>query len=136
MVMSILISCTTSNNSVDYTVAQNYFHRNDALLLQDLKITSQAEFDKHFSAATFMGEKGKPTPIDFSKSFVIAKVIPSTDRETVLAPIKLIEMGYGKMQLIYSLKQGKQQSYFTQPMFILILDNKYKLYSIQEVVKP
>ena len=102
---------------------------------KNLKITSQAEFDKQFSAAAFMGEKGKVTKIDFSKEFVIAKVLPVTDKETILKPIRLVENGKDKLQLFYSLKEGKQQSYFTQPMFILIVGNKYKSYSIQEVAK-
>lgn len=82
-----------------------------------------------------MGEKGKVTKIDFSKEFVIAKVLPVTDKETILKPIRLVENGKDKLQLFYSLKEGKQQSYFTQPMFILIVGNKYKSYSIQEVAK-
>ena len=135
MVMSMFISCTTSNDSVDYTVAQNYFHRNDAPLPQGLKISSQAEFDKQFSPAAFMGTEGEVTNIDFSRKFVIAKVLPPTDRETVLEPLKLMETSKSNLQLVYSLKTGKQQSYSTQPMFILIVDNKYKSYSIRETIK-
>ena len=135
MIVCFFTSCTTGKGLVEYTEARNYFHRNDAAIPQDLKITSQAEFDKQFSAAAFMGEKGKVTKIDFSKEFVIAKVLPVTDKETILKPIRLVENGKDKLQLFYSLKEGKQQSYFTQPMFILIVGNKYKSYSIQEVAK-
>lgn len=135
MVMFILTSCTTSTNGIEYIEAQNYFHRNDAPLPQGLKITSQDEFEKHFSAATFMGENGKPTDIDFARSFVIAKVLSPTDKKTDLTPIKLIETGKEQLQLVYSLKTGEQQSYSTQPMFILVVNNKYKSYSIEEVVE-
>ena len=135
MIMCLFTSCSSNKDLVDYTEARNYFHRNDAAIPHDLKITSQAEFDIQFSAAAFMGEKGKVTKIDFSKEFVIAKVLPVTDKETILKPIKLVGNGKDKLQLFYSLKEGKQQSYFTQPMFILIVGNKYKSYSIQEVAK-
>ena len=128
----VLTSCTTGENSVKYVEAQNYFHRNDAPLPEGPKITYQAEFEKHFSAAAFMGKNGKVTDIDFTKSFVIVKVLPSTDRETELKPLKLLKTGKDKLNLVYSLHVGGKRSYTIQPMFILVLDNKYKNYVIDE----
>lgn len=131
MAMIFLSSCTTIK-SVDYTEANNYFHRNDAPLPNSLKITSQEEFNRQFGMAAFMGDKGKPTKIDFQKSFVIIKVLPVTDFQTTLAPVSLKKIRDKQLRLTYTLRQGKEQSFSTQPIFILVVDNKYKDFEIIE----
>lgn len=133
MVVMLLTACTASN--VAFTEARNYFHRNDAQLPSDLKlqITSAEEFERHFDRAAVMGKDGEPTPIDFSKSFVIAKVLPVSSLKTELRPLKLKKKG-NRLDLGYKFKQGEKQSYATQPMFILIVDRKYMNYPISESV--
>ncbi len=133
MVMVLLASCTISENAVKYVEARNYFHRNDAPLPQNLKMTSQAEFDQHFSPAAFMGKNGEPTKINFNKNFIIAKVLPPTDKETELTPLKVEKIGKNQLHVVYSLHVGPTRSYTIQPMFILVLNKKYKNYNIEDV---
>ena len=73
MLAFAIISCTTEKNAVSYTEARNYFHNNNAPLPGKLKITTEEEFYRHFSPAALMGKGGEVTPIDFRRSFVIAK---------------------------------------------------------------
>ena len=135
MLAFAIISCTTEKNAVSYTEARNYFHNNNAPLPGKLKITTEEEFYRHFSPAAFMGKGGEVTPIDFRRSFVIAKVLPVTDRDTELRPMKLAKTGHAELELTYRLKTGERQSYSTQPIFILIVDKRYKNYAVKEVVR-
>src|SRR5262245_32199737 len=62
------VTTVATGRTVPYTIAQRYFvnntyHDGD---LADPKITSQAEFNKFFSAAAIMGKNGRPTKIDFT----------------------------------------------------------------------
>ena len=81
-----------------------------------------------------MGKGGEVTPIDFRRSFVIAKVLPVTDRDTELRPMKLAKTGHAELELTYRLKTGERRSYSMQPIFILIVDKRYKNYAVKEVV--
>ena len=75
--------------------------------------------------ATTMGKDGKPTPIDFSKQFVLAIVLPVTDFATEINPVKVEEKG-DSLLYSYEVKTGEKQSYSIQPVSIIILDKKYE----------
>ena len=135
MMAFLVISCITNSHSISYSEARNYFHVNDAPLPSQLKITTEEEFNKHFSPAAFMGKGGEVTPIDFTRSFVIAKVLPETYKRVDLIPLKLRKTCKAELELTYQLKTGNLRSFSTQPMFILIVDKRYKDFSIKEVVR-
>ena len=82
-----------------------------------------------------MGKGGEVTPIDFTRSFVIAKVLPETYKKIDLTPLELRKTGNNELELTYQLKTGKMRSFSTQPMFILIVDKRYKDFTIKEVVR-
>ena len=75
--------------------------------------------------ATAMGKDGKPTAIDFSKQFVIAIILPITEIETEINPVKVEENG-DSLLYSYEVKTGEKQSYSIQPVSIIILDKKYE----------
>lgn len=131
----VMVSCSTQKRAIDYVEARNYFHSTDAPLPEQLKITTEEEFNKHFSPAAFMGKGGEVTPIDFTRSFVIAKVLPETYKKIDLIPLELRKSGNNELELTYQLKTGKMRSFSTQPMFILIVDKRYKDFTIKEVVR-
>jgi len=62
--------------------------------------------------------------IDFNKNFAIAYILPQTNRKTDLAPLSLT-LKKKHLELQYKLEQGKAQTYFTQPFFIIVVDKKY-----------
>ena len=122
-----LASCATSKGTAKapYTEARNYFFRNDATVPTSPLIDNRHDFDRLFGAAAFMGDNGRPTKIDFKKSFVIAVVLPETDVDT---SIEIDDMTVDKstLTLKYAVKTGNKNSYTTRPMAVVVVDNKFK----------
>lgn len=128
--MVLLASCANKGTEVEYTAARNYFVSNkftmpapgmDALLT----ITTQQGFDSIFGMATTMGDDGKPTPVDFTKDFVIAKILPVTDTETEVAPKSLTKTPDGKLLLKSSVRRGGRMGYSIQPFYAIIVSRDY-----------
>ena len=113
------------SSEVAFEVAKNYFFKNDQVIPEYPKITTEAEFTKLFGMATMMGENGKPTAIDFTKQFVLAIVLPATDFATEINPVKVEEKG-DSLLYTYEVKTGEKQSFSIQPVSIIILDKKYE----------
>ena len=107
---------------VQYTIAENYFIKNGAQLPESHKITDKQTFDSIFGMATTMGEKGKPTEIDFDKSFVIAVEKGPVQKQTELVPGYLIDHYDGKLVFHYNVKTGEDISYTIRPVLIIIVD--------------
>ena len=84
------------STEVVFEVAKNYFFKNDQVIPEYPKITTEEEFTKLFGMATKMGEDGKPTAIDFTKQFVLAIVLPETDFATEINPVKVEDFFYKK----------------------------------------
>ena len=126
-----------ASNEVAFEVGKNYFFKNDQKFPTSSKITTAEEFGKLFGMATTMGENGKPTPIDFTKQFVLAIVLPVTNLATEITPGRLDEKG-DTLFYFYDAKAGEAQSYSTQPISLIILDKKYadkQIVMVNEQVK-
>ncbi len=108
--------------AVPFTKAENYFIKNCAKLPDNHKITDKETFDSVFGMATTMGENGKPTEIDFDKSFVIAVETGPVQKETTLIPEYLINHHDGQLVFHYAIKQGEDISYTIRPVLIIIVD--------------
>lgn len=121
-------SLETENRPVEipYTLAKNYFVRNDfdASQLLTPKITTREAFEKIFGMATVMGQEGKPTPIDFSKQFVIALILPVTDRSVELKVQQLLEE-HDQITLRYTQSEGEPLAMKVQASLLLIVDKNY-----------
>lgn len=115
-----------ATEDVPYQLAKNYFVRNDYpdKEIHILRIKSQKQFDDIFGAATLMGEEGRPTEIDFSKSNVIA-LINDTSNDIAELKINSLKQSNGKINLNYSLTQIAAQSYQSRHFALLIVDKKY-----------
>ncbi|MBQ4029156.1 MAG: pyridoxamine 5'-phosphate oxidase family protein [Prevotella sp.] len=130
-----LVACTTNkatsaeksvvSSEVPFTVAEHYFFNKGQDIPVNPKITSEELFKQLFGMATVMGENGKPTKIDFSKQFVLAVVLPVTDINTEITPVKVEEKG-DTLFYHYDVKTGEKQSFSIQPLSIIILDKKYE----------
>ena len=136
--MLLLSSCGTNKTMmeqsaiVNYTEARNYFHIGNETKPIIKKITSKQILAQEFGEAAFMGKDGEPTKIDFNNNFAIAYILPKTNRKTVLAPLSLI-LKKNHLELQYKLEQGKVQSYYTQPFFIIVVNKKYIYYKVVEI---
>ena len=113
------------SSEVAFEVAKNYFFKNDQVIPEYPKITTEEEFNKLFGMATVMGEDGKPTSIDFTKQFVLAIVLPVTDTATEINPVK-VEAKSDSLFYTYEVKTGEKQSFTIQPVSIIILDKQYE----------
>lgn len=124
--VALLASCASSSE-VPFSVARNYFVSNQysSQKPEVLTITTPEEFSRLFGMATAMGKDGRPTPIDFAKSFVIAKTLPETDIATTVAPQSLSKTSDGKLLLKSTVKRGEKQSYTTQPFYAIIVSRNY-----------
>ena len=113
------------SSEVAFEVAKNYFFKNNQVIPETPKITTEEEFNKLFGMATTMGEEGKPTTIDFTKQFVLAIVLPQTDMATEISPVKLEEQG-DSLLYTYEIKTGEKLSFTIQPVSIIIIDKQYE----------
>jgi len=129
----ILINCNSSvksgdsilNQEIPYKEAKNYFVKNNIdAAIDNPKFETQEEFDQVFGMATTMGDKGKPTPIDFSKEFVIAQIEDPSNQSIELKPVS-IRKNSNILEIKYKKVVGESQSYTTQTAMILIIDRKY-----------
>lgn len=137
MYCTFLCGCHTSKNmdkTIPYEVAERYFVRNDVNGLPPTTITSAKEFEHYFGIATVMGPDGKPTEIDFNKSFVICIALEPTETATDLSVISLTNTNFDQLDLRYEIKRGEKRSYTTQPLLLLIVDKKYERPVIPEAV--
>ena len=113
------------SSEVAFEVAKNYFFKNDQVIPEYPKITTEEKFTKLFGMATTMGEDGKPTAIDFTKQFVVAIVLPITDFATEINPVKVEEKD-DSLLYTYEVKTGEKQSFSIQPVSIIILGKEYE----------
>ncbi len=127
-------SCATGNRAVSYSEARNYFFRNDAKQPTELLIIcSQAELEQYFGEAAFMGKGGEPTKIDFSKQFVVAKVLSVTNHSTNISLRRIERSSDNHLTLVWHIAvNDTPQSYSMQPMKLVVLDKKYEEYQISE----
>lgn len=127
-------SCATTNRAVSYREARNYFFRNDVKQPTELLIIhSQAELEQYFGETAFMGKGGEPTKIDFSKQFVVAKVLPVTNHLTNISLQRIEHSGDKHLTLVwYIAVNDTPQSYSMQPMKLVVLNKKYEGYRVSE----
>ena len=112
-------------DGLPYKVAEHYFLRNDADGGKvPALIKTREEFDRHFGMATVMG--GQPTAIDFDRQFVIAIVLPETNRSTTIHPGPLTDDGKA-LQLEYGVSVALGENGWTSvPVCLLVVDKRYE----------
>lgn len=117
-------SATENVTSVPYAKARNYFFRNDAQQLVYPVITDKQTFERYFGMATTMGEQGQPTAIDFDRQFVIATILPATDVNTRVEPVKL-SVNDKQMNFAYAIVKGTKMTSLMVPSLLLVVDRQY-----------
>jgi hypothetical protein len=112
---------------IPYTLAKNYFVKNTYIdgQLKNPKITSQEIFDQYFGMATLMGEGGQPTPIDFSKQYVIAVIGAESDNLPTMS-VKSVNKNKKDIMVNYEYKLNGNAGYTMRPLLLLIVDKKHK----------
>ncbi|MDO4160143.1 MAG: hypothetical protein Q4D41_06780 [Prevotellaceae bacterium] len=118
-------SVNNGSEEIPYKVAEGYFLRNDIKQTVIKKIDNREEFDSLFGMATVMGENGKPTPIDFSREYVIAVSMPETYHEAMLYTTGLARNDKDMIVFSYKYTIGEKRSYSITPCIIVVVSNEY-----------
>lgn len=120
-------TATPKTTDVPYIVANNYFVRNDFKKenFAGPRISSKEVFDSIFGEAAFMGPRGKVTPIDFSRQYALTVIGEPTDRHTEIVVTSLKQKD-SSIVLSYKTVVGEKSLAVTQPMLLIIVDNKYQ----------
>ncbi|WP_426479642.1 hypothetical protein ACP3T3_09500 [Chryseobacterium sp. CBSDS_008] len=131
ILLAFLFSCKTNtapSKSITFKAAENYFVKNTYRVGKPVEkvITSKKEFDEIFGMAAYMGNKGMPTAIDFSKEQVIAIMLPITNTSTEIFPLKLVNTKTDEAEFFYKIKTGEKLSYDIKPKLLLIINKDYK----------
>ena len=128
-----LVSCKGPSD-VPYTELDHYYFKNGQDIPGNPKIDTEEAFASLFGMAPVMGESGKPTPIDFSKEFVIAVVCPVTEYHTELDPESL-RMENGELVFTYTEAVGEKQSWSMQPILLVKVSRKYETETVRITIK-
>lgn len=123
----VVVRDVDQQESIPFTIAKRYFVNNTVEAGEKLypKITSREEFEQLFGMAAVMGEDGLPTPIDFSKQYVIALINPESGRKVEYTVQNLVRKD-GVITLNYSKAEGADNpSASYRYCFILVVDKSY-----------
>ncbi len=127
----LITSCSTSKSenqppskNMNYQEVNRYFVKNTFPdQPKTLVLSSQKAFDDVFGPAPVMGKNGIPTPIDFSKNFVIA-IIEKTSSQNKTIEIESINSVDNHLEVKYFVKTGADQGYQTRVSKIIMLNKK------------
>jgi hypothetical protein len=114
----------STNKSISFTEARNYFVKNTVKNLKQHKIDNTKQFESIFGAGAYQGPEGVVTAIDFSKSYVVALAFPKNNRIDDIKIIGVERQNAKEISVKYQLVYGKKRSYVICPSRILILDKK------------
>jgi heat shock protein HslJ len=114
-------------STIAYSEVNGYFVKNTwkKNKTKVLRFSSQTQLEKVFGMATVMGENGKPTRVDFSKSAVIAVIFPKTDCSIELKMLGLQQINK-QIVLTYSFVETGKTSAFSQPFLLIQIDKTVK----------
>lgn len=117
-------SAGVERKDIPYFEAVNYFYIGGKEPIPDSKICTDAQFDSLFDTASHLDETNHPTPINFSQQFVIAIVLPPTNRRQSVRLRHLTEQG-NRLTLTYKLVNGPICSQKVRPMALALVDRRY-----------
>ena len=94
--MALMSSCAVNLDGVtaNYSRSNNYYINNHLSNgTHKLVIQNQQEFESVFGEGAVMGRNGQPTRIDFSRQFVVAVILPETNRQTTIETALVRRLG-------------------------------------------
>lgn len=120
---SVTAADTVQSVALTYKPAENYFINNTVRETVPEKITTQEEFDMYFGKATTMAENGLPTPVDFSREFVIVADFGETARSVDMRPVSLEKAG-DDLVFSYTAAEGEEAGFTSRPFLMVITDKQ------------
>lgn len=128
-IVALLVGCNPltkiekAGYPINYTELDNYYVNNniEASKIQRLIINSQATFESYFGQGAVMGRGGQPTPVNFKTQFVLAVLLPETDRVTDVVPGEVVLSG-NTIVMNYRVVRGERTSYRLVPFTAIAID--------------
>ena len=107
---------------IPYTTLENYYVRNDVdcSKQQRLIIDNQRDFEGYFGMAATMG--GLPTEINWKKQYVVALIMPETNRATSIQPVNVKVSDNQCVVFSYHVKKGDKMSHTMVPFTAVAID--------------
>lgn len=101
----------------------NYFVNNtvECKKTQKLVINDQRNFEHYFGEAAVMGSNGEPTRINWNTQYVLAVVLPETNRSTLVEPID-VKLNGNAIIYNYHVTRGDRTTYNMVPFAAVALD--------------
>ena len=129
-IVMVCCQCTTSKElrqakkgakEVPYVVLNNYYVRNDVDCSrpQRLIFDNERDFKAFFGMAAIMG--GTPTDINWNKQFVIAVLLPETNRPTMVTPLE-VKQNDNSVIFKYQVNRGHKTSHTIVPFAAVALN--------------
>lgn len=115
---AVNLSGVTANYNRMYNYYVNNYFNNGT---HKLVIHNQQDFDAVFGAGAVMGHNGQPTNINFSRQFVIAVILPETNRQTTIETAMLKRVG-DRLYFSYIIEEGHATSYTMRPFTAVVVD--------------
>lgn len=115
---AVNLSGVTANYNRMYNYYVNNYFNNGT---HKLVIHNQQDFDAVFGAGAVMGHNGQPTKINFSRQFVIAVILPETNRKTTIETAMLKRVG-DRLYFSYIIEEGHATSYTMRPFTAVVVD--------------
>ena len=114
---AVNLSGVTANYNRMYNYYVNNYFNNGT---HKLVIHNQQDFDAVFGAGAVMGHNGQPTKINFSRQFVIAVILPETNRQTTIETAMLKRVG-DRLYFSYIIEEGHATSYTMRPFTAVVV---------------
>lgn len=120
------------NTVVPYSIAKNYFLRNDIQPAFDndgkemdlVFMTTKDELEKTFGYATSMGPKGTPTKIDFTKQFALG-IIAKENEYITKVTVKSLVKNDKELVLTYEVETDEKKTGASKDFVLIVVDRKF-----------
>lgn len=122
-IVALMSSCSVNLQGVtaNYNRMNNYYVNNNFPDgTHKLVIHNQQDFENVFGEAAVMGHNGQPTRIDFSRQFVVAMIMPVTNRQTTIETALLRRLG-DRLYFSYIIDEGHATSYTIRPFTAVVV---------------
>ena len=106
---------------VSFVTLKNYYVRNEIPCSRPLQLILDREedFQKVFGPAAIMG--GAPTDIDWKRQFVVAVLLPETNKPTMVTPMK-VKQSPGNVIFYYQVNTGSKTKHKLVPFAAVALE--------------
>ena len=107
---------------VPFTTLENYFVRNDVdcSKMQRLIFDNKQDFEGYFGMAAYMG--GLPTEVNWNKQYVVAVILPETNRATSVNPVNVKATDNNCLVFSYNVKKDDKMSHKIVPFTAVAID--------------